>query len=99
MVVELCHSLLLALDDLLVIICDFLNTDVSRSELDRYLRRHVIYRLADLIPKETPGDKTKPKTLKSYGSVFVDVDIRYLTQITDESSRRYLFVAIDQASR
>ncbi len=98
-VVELRRSLLLPLDDLLVITREFLNPDVSRSGLDRCLRRHGISRLADLIPKEEAGAKTKPKTFKSYEPGFVHIDIKYLPQMPDESSRRYLFVAIDRASR
>ena len=98
-VVELRRSLLLPLDDLLVITREFLNPDVSRSGLDRCLRRNGISRLADLIPKEEAGEKAKPKTFKSYEPGFVHVDIKYLPQMPDESSRRYLFVAIDRASR
>ncbi len=98
-VVELRRSLLLPLDDLLVITREFLNPDVSRSGLDRCLRRHGISRLADLIPKPETGEKAKPKTFKSYAPGFVHVDIKYLPQMPDESSRRYLFVAIDRASR
>ncbi len=98
-VVELRRSLLLPLDDLLVITREFLNPDASRSGLDRCLRRHGISRLADLIPKEESGEKAKPKTFKSYEPGFVHVDIKYLPQMPDESSRRYLFVAIDRASR
>lgn len=98
-VVELRRSLLLPLDDLLVITREFLNPDASRSGLDRCLRRHGISRLADLVPKEESGEKAKPKTFKSYEPGFVHVDIKYLPQMPDESSRRYLFVAIDRASR
>jgi transposase-like protein len=98
-VVELRRTLLLPLDDLLVITREFLNPDVSRSGLDRCLRRHGISRLTDLIPKEETGEKAKPKTFKSYEPGFVHVDIKYLPQMPDESSRRYLFVVIDRASR
>jgi transposase InsO family protein len=54
--------------------------------------------LADLIPKEETTDN-KPKTFKSYDPGFVHVDIKYLPQMPDETSRRYLFVAIDRATR
>lgn len=47
-VVELRRLLLLPLDDLLVVAREFLNPDVSRSGLDRYLRRHGVSRLRDL---------------------------------------------------
>jgi len=98
-VVELRRTLLLPLDDLLVITREFLNPDVSRSGLDRCLRRHGLSRLADLIPKGESGEKAKSKTFKNYEPGFVHVDIKYLPQMPDESSRRYLFVAIDRASR
>ncbi len=39
------------------------------------------------------------KTFKDYEPGFVHVDIKYLPQKADESSRRYLFVAIDRATR
>ncbi len=97
-VVELRRSLLLPLDDLLVVTREFINPDVSRSALDRCLRRHGVSRLADLIPKEEEA-QSKPKTFKSYEPGFVHVDIKYLPQMPDETSRRYLFVAIDRASR
>ena len=41
----------------------------------------------------------KVKTFKDYEPAFVHVDIKYLPQIPDEQSRRYLFVAIDRATR
>ncbi len=97
-VVELRRSLLLPLDDLLVVTREFICPDVSRSGLDRCLRRHGISRLADLIPKED-SPQNKPKTFKSYEPGYVHVDIKYLPQMQDEDSRRYLFVAIDRASR
>ncbi|MEO6967289.1 MAG: integrase core domain-containing protein, partial [Rhodanobacteraceae bacterium] len=39
------------------------------------------------------------KTFKDYAPGFVHVDIKYLPQMADESARRYLFVAIDRATR
>ena len=49
LVVELRKLLLLPLDDLLVVTHEFINDTVSRSGLDRCLRRHGVSRLADLI--------------------------------------------------
>jgi transposase InsO family protein len=97
-VIELRRSLLLPLDDLLVVTREFIHPEASRSALDRLLRRHGVSRLADLIPKEDET-QAKPKTFKSYEPGFVHVDIKYLPQMPDETSRRYLFVAIDRASR
>ena len=94
--VELRRTLELSLDDLLVVVREFLNPKVSRSGLDRCLRRHGVARLTDL----RPAGETKPvKTFKDYAPGFVHIDIKYLPQMADEARRRYLFVAIDRASR
>ena len=39
------------------------------------------------------------KTFKDYEPGFVHIDIKYLPQMPDETARRYLFVAIDRATR
>ena len=39
------------------------------------------------------------KAFKSYEPGYVHMDVKYLPQMQDESSRRYLFVAIDRATR
>jgi hypothetical protein len=89
--VELRRTLLLPLDDLLAVCREFLNPAVSRSGLDRCLRRHGVSNLSALRPK-TPA---KPhKTFKSYEPGFLHVDVKYLPQMADETTRRYLFVAI-----
>ena len=95
-VVELRKLLLLSLDDLLVVTREFINPDVSRSGLDRCLRRHGVSRRADLLPKP---EQTPKKTFKDYEPGYVHVDIKYLPQMQDETSRSYLFVAIDRATR
>lgn len=97
-VVGLRELLLLPLDDLLVITREFINAEVSRSGLDRCLRRHGVSRLSDLLPK-VEGEATPPKTFKDYEPGFVHIDIKYLPQMPDETQRRYLFVAIDRATR
>ncbi len=50
-VVELRKLLLLPLDDLLVVACEFVCPELSRSALDRCLCRHGVARLADLLPE------------------------------------------------
>jgi len=98
LVVELRRTLLLPLDDLLVVTREFINPDVSRSGLDRCLRRHEVSDLKSLQP-EIEG-ATKPwKTFKDYEPGFLHIDIKYLPQMPDETHRRYLFVAIDRATR
>jgi len=95
-VVELRKLLLLSLDDLLVVTKEFINPDVSRSGLDRCLRRHGVSRLSDLKPRP---EKAKYKTFKDYEPGYVHVDIKYLPQMPDQAHRTYLFVAIDRATR
>lgn len=95
-VVYLRQSLLLPLDDLLAVTREFLSPDVSRSGLDRCLRRHGVGNLNALKPK-TP--KEAPKSFKAYEPGYLHLDIKYLPQMADEIRRRYLFVAIDRATR
>jgi transposase-like protein len=94
--VELRRMLLLPLDDLLAVTREFLNPDVSRSGLDRCLRRHGVSNLNTLRPK-TPAEPHK--AFKTYEPGFLHVDVKYLPQMADETTRRYLFVAIDRATR
>lgn len=97
-VVELRKLLLLPLDDLLVVTHEFINDSVSRSGLDRCLRRHGVSRLQELLPREEP-QKAAPKGFKDYEPGFVHVDVKYLPQMPDQEQREYLFAAIDRASR
>jgi transposase-like protein len=95
-VVELRRTLLLPLDDLLAVTREFLCEDVSRSGLDRCLRRHGVGNLHAL----KPGTPAQPhKAFKSYEPGYLHMDVKYLPQMSDESRRRYLFVAIDRATR
>jgi transposase InsO family protein len=97
-VVELRTTLLLPTDDLLAVTREYINPDVSRAGLGRCLRRHGVSKLTDLVANETeaPGKK---KTFKDYEPGFIHIDIKYLPQMPDETTRRYLFVAIDRATR
>ena len=98
LVVELRRMVLLPLDDLLAVTREFINPAVSRSGLDRCLRRHGVSDLKSLQPV-IEGEPTPLKTFKDYEPGFVHVDIKYLPQMPDETQRRYLFVAIDRATR
>jgi transposase InsO family protein len=98
LVVELRRTLLLALDDLLAITHEFINADASRSGLDRCLRRHGVGNLASLMPV-VEGETAPKKTFKDYQPGYLHLDIKYLPQMPDEQHRRYLFVAIDRATR
>ncbi|KAF0815179.1 hypothetical protein IGB42_00256 [Andreprevotia sp. IGB-42] len=94
--VELRKLLQLGLDDLLVVVREFLNPAVSRAGLGRCLARHGVGSLRALVPV-TPSPRSKP--FKDYAPGFVHIDIKYLPQMADETRRRYLFVAIDRATR
>lgn len=98
LVVELRKLLLLPLDDLLVVTHEFINDKVSRSGLDRCLRRYGVSRLSDLVPREAPETRSS-KAFKDYEPGFVHVDVKYLPQMPDEDARQYLFAAIDRATR
>jgi len=94
--VALRKTLLVSIDDLLAVVREFLNPEVSRSGLDRCLRRHGVGNLRDLQAKDP---RPKHKAFKAYEPGYLHVDVKYLPQMADESSRRYLFVAIDRATR
>lgn len=95
-VVQLRKMLLLPLDDLLAVTREFLCKEVSRSGLDRCLRRHGVGNLSALKPV---SPKAPHKGFKSYEPGYCHMDIKYLPQMADERTRRYLFVAIDRATR
>jgi IS30 family transposase len=97
-VVELRRTTLLPLDDLLRVTREFIHPEVSRSGLDRCLRRHGVSNLADLRPQEETPSKPV-KTFKDYAPGFLHVDVKYLPQMPDEDARTYLFVGIDRATR
>lgn len=93
------QSLYLSLDDLLYITRQYIHPDVSRSGIARLLKREGMARLEDVIPKAEGDTISTKKTFKDYELGSVHVDIKYLPQMPDETSRRYLFVAIDRATR
>jgi hypothetical protein len=97
-VIELRKTLLLPLDDLLAVTREFLNPAVSRSGLDRCLRRQGVSNLQALMP-QPEADEQPTKTFKDYEPGFVHVDVKYLPQMPDEDAHRSLFVGIDRASR
>ena len=100
--VELRCVTLLPLDDLVAVVREFINPDISRSGLDRCLRRHGVGNLRELQAKAlADAGETKPplKTFKDYEPGFLHMDIKYLPQMPGERERSYLFVAIDRATR
>ncbi len=97
-VVELRKTLLLPLDDLLVVTRQFINPNASRSGLSRCLRRHGVSNLKALLPEEEK-DSSPQKTFRDYEPGFVHVDVKYLPRMPDEERHGYLFAAIDRATR
>jgi hypothetical protein len=95
-VVALYRMLLLPLDDLLALTREFLNPDVWRSGLDRCARRRGVSNLNALRPK-TPSDPHK--AFKRYEPGFHYIDVKCLPQMADETTQRYLCVAVDRATR
>lgn len=99
LVLSLRETLYLPLDDLLYVTRQYINAEVSRSGIARLLKRHSMSKLADVIPKAEGETISPKKTFKDYEPGFIHIDIKYLPQMPDETSRRYLFVAIDRATR
>ena len=94
LVIYLRTQLRLSLDDLLSVVREFIEPTMSRSALDRLLRRRGHSRLP---VAEAPERTVKP--FKAYEPGYVHVDLKYLPQMADETRRRYVFVAIDRATR
>ena len=60
------------------------------------LRWHGVANLKALVA-QTPRPAHNP--FKAYAPGYLHVDVKYLPKMADESSRRYLFVAIDRATQ
>jgi transposase InsO family protein len=88
--------MLVSLDDLLAVVREFLNPDAPRSGLDRCLLRHGVGILLDLKAKDA---RSKHSGFKAYQPSYIRIDVKYLPQVEGQSSWRYLFVAIDRATR
>jgi transposase InsO family protein len=95
-VVHLRRTRWLSLDDVVVVTREFLCERVSRSGLDRCVRRHGVGHVHALTPA-TP--KEPHKIFKRDEPGYVPMDITYRPQMADEICRRSLFVAIDRATR
>jgi len=72
--VALRKSLLVSLDGLLAVVREFLNSDVSRSGLDRCLRQHGVGNLRDLKAKEP---RPKHSGFKAYEPGYIHIDVKY----------------------
>jgi hypothetical protein len=98
-VVSLRETLYLSLDDLLFVTKTYINPKVSRSALARCLKRHGISKLKDVLPQTDEHAAPPTKTFKDYEPGYLHIYIKYLPKMPDETSRRYLFVAIYRATR
>ncbi len=77
--VELRRTLLVPLDDLLRVTREFIHPDVSRSGLDRCLRRHGLGNLRKL---RGDGDVARGhKPFKTYEPGFLHMDLKYLPRV------------------
>ncbi|WP_287914746.1 IS481 family transposase [Tibeticola sp.] len=95
-VVELRRLLLMPLDDLVAVVKEFIEPKASRSAIHRCLSRHRVNKLHALRPE---ARQVAHKPFQAYEPGFVHIDVKYLPQMPDETARRYLFVAIDRATR
>lgn len=71
---------------------------MSRSALVRLLRRRGCSRLPAPAPAPEP-QASESKPFKGYEPGYVHIDVKYLPQMADQTSRSYVFVAIDRATR
>jgi transposase InsO family protein len=101
LVCELRRTLLLPLDDLFEVTRRLINPQASRSGVQRLLNREGLndLRLLRQAQDNNAEQSSGKKTFKDYAVGFVHIDIKYLPQMPDETSRSYLFVAIDRATR
>jgi transposase InsO family protein len=93
-VLALRKTLWLPLDDLLAVSREFIDEHLTRSALHRLLVRHGASRQ----PAETAAAPAH-KPFKTYEPGYLHMDVKYLPQMPGETARRYLFVAIDRATR
>jgi transposase InsO family protein len=100
LIVELRKDLLLPLDDLLVLVREFLLPSCSRSALLRLLKRHGVNDVRALYPVTEEAYPAKGKgQFPDYPVGYLHVDIKYLPKMQGEKAQSYLFVAIDRATR
>jgi len=93
--VELRRTLRLPLDDLLAVVREFVNPQATRAGLHRCLKRHGV----SVLPPREPPAQASGQAFKAYQPGYLHMDVKYLPQMPDEERRRYLFVAIDRATR
>ena len=93
---EIRKTSLLPLDDLLDVVNDF-GINITRSALDRALRRNGLANLRKYLATLNEDEKEKDGKFKDYEPGYIHIDIKYLPKI--DGKREYLYVAIDRATR
>ena len=99
LVVELRTTMLLPLDDLLAVVRKVMRPTLTRSALNRCPVRHGAGSLRALRARLEDKPTAAGRRFKDYASGFLHIDIKYLPRMSDETPHRYLFVAIDRATR
>jgi len=110
-VVQLRVQLQLSLDPLLETVKQHINTNVSRSALDRCLRRHGVSRLSDVKARYSNDLSTNkiskstqvPSPLDEMGDRFVSVTVNrvpdFETNDSDAVKEKYLLVATEKSGQ
>ncbi len=96
LIIELRKTLLLPLNNLLFLARKFVNTQISRAELSNCLRRNGVGNLYSL---RTGGVGAVRKPSGVCGPGHIRLDMKILSRVSCGKRNRYLFVAIDQATR
>ncbi len=94
LVIFLRTELLLPLDDLLVVVREFIQPCMNRSALDRVLRRRGHSRLP--VPDRSTGNAWG---LRGQQPGSVRIEVKELPRMAAERSSRHVFVATDRATR
>lgn len=94
--VALRRMLLLSRDDLRAFVRNFLNPNGSSPNHDRCPWRHAFDNLRDLKAK---APEPKRSVFEAYVFGCIHLGVKYLPQIADETSWRYLFVVVDRITR
>ena len=93
---EVRKSTLISIDELTEILKPFLPA-LNRDNIYRCLKRHGLSSLKQMTAPEKQKGETKP--FKTYEPGFIHVDIKHMPKLSGETGRRYLFVAVDRATR
>ncbi len=98
-VLALRQHLYLPLDDLFSITREYINADVSRSGIARLLKREGMGRLEDIIPTAEGETISARNTFKHEAPGYFQIAIQSLPPLLDDSCSRFVYLAIDRATR